>query len=56
VNVIVLAEGEEEVGSEHLAPFVREHARRLSCDAVVISGPNMGGKTVVLKPSASFAC
>jgi acetylornithine deacetylase/succinyl-diaminopimelate desuccinylase-like protein len=41
VNVIVLAEGEEEVGSEHLAPFVSEHARRLAADAVVISDSSM---------------
>src|SRR5436190_12361887 len=32
VNVIVLAEGEEEVGSEHLAPFIEEHAKELACD------------------------
>ncbi len=41
VNVVVLAEGEEEVGSAHLAPFVREHAARLQCDAVVISDSAM---------------
>jgi acetylornithine deacetylase/succinyl-diaminopimelate desuccinylase-like protein len=41
VNVIVLAEGEEEVGSEHLEPFVREYARRLACDAVIISDSAM---------------
>jgi acetylornithine deacetylase/succinyl-diaminopimelate desuccinylase-like protein len=41
VNVIVLAEGEEEVGSEHLAPFIAEHAARLQCDAVVISDSTM---------------
>ncbi len=41
VNVIVLAEGEEEIGSEHLAAFVEEHARRLACDAVVISDSAM---------------
>ena len=41
VNVIVLAEGEEEVGSEHLTPFVKEYARRLACDAVVISDSAM---------------
>jgi acetylornithine deacetylase/succinyl-diaminopimelate desuccinylase-like protein len=41
VNVIVLAEGEEEIGSEHLAPFVEQHARRLACDAVVISDSAM---------------
>lgn len=41
VNVIVLAEGEEEVGSEHLAPFIEQHAKRLACDAVVISDSSM---------------
>jgi acetylornithine deacetylase/succinyl-diaminopimelate desuccinylase-like protein len=41
VNVIVLAEGEEEIGSEHLAPFVEQHAKRLACDAVVISDSAM---------------
>jgi acetylornithine deacetylase/succinyl-diaminopimelate desuccinylase-like protein len=41
VNVIVLAEGEEEVGSENLEAFVRDHAERLKCDAVVISDSAM---------------
>jgi acetylornithine deacetylase/succinyl-diaminopimelate desuccinylase-like protein len=41
VNVIVIAEGEEEVGSENLMPFVEQHADRLSCDAVVISDSTM---------------
>jgi len=41
VNVIVLAEGEEEVGSEHLASFVESHAERLACDGVVISDSAM---------------
>lgn len=41
VNVIVLAEGEEEVGSEHLADFVKAHRDRLKCDAVVISDSTM---------------
>jgi len=41
VNVIVLAEGEEEVGSEHLAEFVESHEERLRCDAVVISDSAM---------------
>ena len=41
VNVVVLAEGEEEVGSDHLAPFVAEHKARLACDAVVISDSTM---------------
>jgi acetylornithine deacetylase/succinyl-diaminopimelate desuccinylase-like protein len=41
VNVIVLAEGEEEVGSEHLEPFIAAHAARLKCDGVVISDSAM---------------
>jgi len=41
VNVIVIAEGEEEVGSEHLAPFIEQHKARLACDGVVISDSSM---------------
>lgn len=41
VNVIVLAEGEEEVGSPHLAPFIERHAERLACDYVIISDSAM---------------
>ena len=41
VNVIVIAEGEEEIGSEHLAPFIEAHKERLRCDAVVISDSSM---------------
>lgn len=41
VNVILLAEGEEEGGGENLAPFVERHADRLRCDAVVISDGSM---------------
>ncbi len=41
VNVIVLAEGEEEVGSPNLAPFVEQHAKQLACQYVVISDSAM---------------
>lgn len=37
VNVKFLLEGEEEVGSENLAPYLREKAEQLKCDAIVIS-------------------
>jgi acetylornithine deacetylase/succinyl-diaminopimelate desuccinylase-like protein len=37
VNVKVLIEGEEEIGSPNLEPFVREHLALLKCDMVVIS-------------------
>lgn len=40
-NVIVLAEGEEEVGSEHLAQFIETHAARLKCAGVLISDSAM---------------
>jgi acetylornithine deacetylase/succinyl-diaminopimelate desuccinylase-like protein len=41
VNVIVVAEGEEEVGSDNLMPFIEQHAQRLACDAIVISDSTM---------------
>jgi acetylornithine deacetylase/succinyl-diaminopimelate desuccinylase-like protein len=41
VNVIVLAEGEEEVGSENLASFIEANKEMLKCDAVVISDSSM---------------
>lgn len=41
VNVVVLAEGEEEVGSPNLTPFVRERRERLRADVVVISDSAM---------------
>jgi acetylornithine deacetylase/succinyl-diaminopimelate desuccinylase-like protein len=40
-NVVVLAEGEEEVGSENLEQFVESHKDLLACDAVVISDSAM---------------
>lgn len=43
VNVVVLAEGEEEVGSENLMPFVEAHAKRLAADAIIISDTTMVG-------------
>ncbi|MFN2566159.1 MAG: dipeptidase [Gemmatimonadaceae bacterium] len=41
VNVVFLAEGEEEIGSPNLTPFVEEHAGLLKADAVVISDSSM---------------
>ncbi len=41
VNIIVLAEGEEEVGSEHLTEFIESHKDLLKCDGVVISDSAM---------------
>lgn len=41
VNVVVVAEGEEEVGSANLLPFVEKNADRLAADWVVISDSPM---------------
>jgi len=41
VNVIVIAEGEEEVGSVNLEQFLERERVRLACDAVVISDSTM---------------
>jgi acetylornithine deacetylase/succinyl-diaminopimelate desuccinylase-like protein len=41
VNVVLIAEGEEEVGSEHLGAFVESHADVLACHGVVISDSAM---------------
>jgi len=40
-NVVVIAEGEEEVGSENLEQFIASHKDLLACDAVVISDSAM---------------
>ena len=38
--MIVLLEGEEEIGSPHIAAFVRDHADRLKADLVITAdGP-----------------
>lgn len=36
-DITFIIEGEEEVGSKNLAPFLREHREELRCDAIVIS-------------------
>lgn len=41
LNIKFLIEGEEEVGSVNLDPFVRAHRDRLKCDVVVISDTSM---------------
>jgi acetylornithine deacetylase/succinyl-diaminopimelate desuccinylase-like protein len=46
VNVKVLVEGEEEVGSPHFEALLVEHAERLACDGVVVSDTTMWGSDV----------
>ncbi len=41
VNLILLIEGEEEIGSPHLEPFLRAHREELACDVVAISDSAM---------------
>jgi acetylornithine deacetylase/succinyl-diaminopimelate desuccinylase-like protein len=41
VNLIVLIEGEEEIGSPNLAPFLQTHREELGCDVVVVSDSSM---------------
>jgi acetylornithine deacetylase/succinyl-diaminopimelate desuccinylase-like protein len=41
VNVILVAEGEEEIGSPNLVPFVEAHRERLAADVVVVSDSAM---------------
>ena len=41
VNLKLLIEGEEEIGSPNLAPFVEQHKTKLACDAVVVSDTSM---------------
>ncbi|HXV75014.1 MAG TPA: dipeptidase, partial [Candidatus Polarisedimenticolaceae bacterium] len=46
VNVKFLIEGEEEIGSKHLEPFVRDNRDRLACDAIVVSDTTMFAKGI----------
>lgn len=40
-NIKFMIEGEEEVGSENLAPFLKANADKLSCDVILISDTSM---------------
>jgi len=42
VNVLCLFEGEEEIGSPNLMPFVRRHREALGCDLVAMADSVMG--------------
>ncbi|MEM9283732.1 MAG: dipeptidase [Verrucomicrobiota bacterium] len=41
VNVVFLLEGEEEIGSPHLAPFLEQHRESLACDICAVSDTGM---------------
>lgn len=41
VNVVCLAEGEEEVGSDHLPEFLRQHRAELAADVALVSDTGM---------------
>ena len=46
INVKLVIEGEEEVGSVQLETFLGENVERLACDAVVVSDTGMLGKGI----------
>lgn len=52
VTLLFLLEGEEEIGSPHLASFVRDHASELACDLVISADGAMWRPT---EPSLSLA-
>ncbi|MBU3679862.1 MAG: dipeptidase [Candidatus Kapabacteria bacterium] len=41
INIKLLIEGEEEIGSPNLAPFVKDNAAKLACDSVLVSDTSM---------------
>ena len=51
VNVKFILEGEEEIGSPNLIPFVKDHKDLLSCDMVLISDTAMFGED---QPSITY--
>src|SRR6185436_4900775 len=51
-DLTFLVEGEEEVGSKHLGPFLKARARELQCDAVVISDNGIPSLTL---PALTYA-
>ena len=51
VNVKFILEGEEEIGSPNLVPFIKEHKDLLACDMVLISDTAMFGED---QPSITY--
>ena len=46
VNLIFLIEGEEEIGSKQLGPFLEAHRDALRCDVIAVSDTGMVGRGV----------
>lgn len=46
VNLIFLFEGEEEIGSPNLVPFLQQHRDELACDVIAVSDTGMVAKGV----------
>ncbi len=46
VNLIFLIEGEEEIGSAHLEPFLLAHRDSLRCDIIAVSDTGMVGRNI----------
>lgn len=46
VNLIFLFEGEEEIGSPNLGPFLAAHRDELKCDVIAVSDTGMVGRNV----------
>jgi acetylornithine deacetylase/succinyl-diaminopimelate desuccinylase-like protein len=51
VNLKIVIEGEEEIGSPHLAPFIRKNKDRLKADLVLISDTTLFGPGI---PSITY--
>ncbi|MCR9131119.1 MAG: dipeptidase [bacterium] len=51
VNIKIILEGEEEIGSPNLVPFINQHKDMLTCDMVLISDTAMFGKD---QPSITY--
>lgn len=52
VNIKLLIEGEEEIGSMNLGPFIKDNVELLKCDVVVVSDTSMFSKEL---PALGYA-
>jgi acetylornithine deacetylase/succinyl-diaminopimelate desuccinylase-like protein len=51
VNVKIIVEGEEEIGSPNLATFVKDNSKMLACDVILVSDTHM---MAVKQPSITY--